>query len=329
MSQTSKVALITGISGQDGSYLAELLLSKGYVVHGIVRRNSTLWNYTRIEHLTSDSTYAERLFLHYGDMADSLSLHSILSEVWPDEIYNLAAQSHVQVSFETPHFTAEVSGVSVLNLLETVRSLKLPARIYQACTSEMYSGDPAFSPQNENTPFWPKSPYGAAKLYGYHIARIYRESYGMFVVNGILFNHESERRGGSFVTRKISLGMRDIVSGKTEHLYLGNLSAKRDWGYAPEYMEAAWRMMQLDTPDDFVIATGETHTVEEFAREACRVAGVNYDEVIRVDKRYFRPNEVDHLCGDASKAKKVLGWEPKVGFLELVEKMVTHDLEDI
>jgi len=326
---TPKVALVTGISGQDGSYLAEILLGKGYVVHGIVRRNSSLWNFARLEHLTKDESLKNRLKLHYGDLTDAASIHQILSESRPDEIYNLGAQSHVQVSFETPYYTAQTSGVGVLNFLEAVRIMGIPARIYQASTSELFSGDPSESPQNEMTPFKPKSPYGVAKLYGFEIARVYRESYGMYIVNGILFNHESERRGGSFVTRKITLGIRDIVSGASDHIELGNLNAHRDWGYAPEYMEAAWMMLQQDKPTDFVIATGVTHTVEDFAREACRLAEIDFEKVVRTNARFHRPNEVDYLCGDASKARAELGWEPRTHFKDLVRIMVKSDLKGI
>jgi GDPmannose 4,6-dehydratase len=249
--------------------------------------------------------------------------------VQPDEIYNLAAQTHVQISFETPIYTAQTTGVGVLNLLEAVCHLGLKSKIYQASTSELYSGDPAQAPQNESTPFRPRSPYGVAKLYGFHIGRVYRESYGMFVSNGILFNHESERRGQNFVTRKITLGIRDILRGKTDKIILGNLDAKRDWGYAPEYVEAMWRMLQQDQPDDFVIATGETHTVREFLEEACRIAGLDPQKVVQIADRYKRPNEVDHLCGDPSKAKRVLGWAPKTTFKDLVRIMVEADLKDL
>lgn len=324
----AKTALITGISGQDGSYLAELLLEKGYTVYGQVRRNSSLWNYTRLEHLTDDPLLSERLILRYGDMTDFPSLMNMLVESKPDEIYNLAAQSHVQVSFETPLYTAQTTGVGVLNLLEAVRILKLSAKVYQASTSELFSGDRNEAPQNEKTPFRPKSPYGVAKLFGAEIARVYRESYGMFITNGILFNHESERRGGNFVTRKITLGVRDVLMGKKSHIALGNLAARRDWGYAPEYMEAAWKMMQQEKPDDYVIATGETHSVEEFSKEACRIAGLDWEKVVEVSEKYKRPNEVEYLCGDASKAARDLGWSPVTKFKDLVRIMVEHDLKD-
>ena len=322
-------AFITGITGQDGSYLAELLLEKGYEVHGLVRRNSTLFNYSRIGHLHGSTVKERKIILHYGDMTDPVSLTHILSNVMPDEIYNIAAQSHVQVSFETPVYTALTSGIGVLNLIEAVRTLKLNSKIYQASTSEMYSGDKSEAPQNELTPFKPKSPYGAAKLYGFEIARIYRERYGMFITNGILFNHESERRGENFVTRKITLGIRDILLKKIEYLTLGNLDARRDWGYAPEYVECMWKMMQQEKLDDFVVATGETHSVKEFVDEACGLVGLETDKVLRVSDQYKRPNEVEYLCGDAAKAKKILGWQPKVKFKELVKIMVTKELDGV
>lgn len=320
-----KKAFITGITGQDGSFLTELLLKKGYEVHGLVRSSSTMHNRSRIEHLLKEH-FGKDLFLSYGDMTDSVSITGILSRVQPDEIYNLAAQTHVQISFETPFYTAQTTGIGVLNLLEAVRHLGIKTKIYQASTSELYSGDPVQAPQNESTPFHPRSPYGVAKLYGFQIGRVYRESYGMFVTNGILFNHESERRGENFVTRKITLGIRDILLGKSDHITLGNLDAKRDWGYAPEYVEAMWLMLQQDKPDDFVIATGETHTVREFLEEACRITGLDAQNVLKIAERYKRPNEVDHLCGDASKAKRVLGWSPKTTFKDLVRIMVEAEI---
>ena len=339
-----KKALITGITGQDGSYLAEMLMKKGYEVHGMVRRSST-FNRHNIEHLfNTKESYSHTL--HYGDMTDIDSLLRIVRETKPDEIYNLAAQSHVRVSFDIPFYTAQSDAIGVLNLLEAVKNMDLHSKIYQASTSELFSGDPQEAPQNERTLFKPKSPYGVAKLYGFEIARIYRESYNMFVVNGILFNHESPRRGENFVTRKISIGLSEIKAGKREKLLLGNLNAKRDWGYAPEYMEAAWMMLQQKTPEDFVIATGETHSVKEFIEEACSVLdiqlvwkgkGVNEKgidkktgkTIIQIDPGYFRPNEVNHLCGDASKAKKKLGWTPKTTFKDLVALMVKADFEKI
>jgi len=325
MAKKTKVAFITGITGQDGTYLAKLLLEKGYEVHGLIRRNSTLYNYDKIDQEIPDHQKNKNLTLHYGDMTDSVSLLTILENTRPDEIYNLAAQSHVRVSFETPLYTAQTTGIGVLNLLEAVRALKLKSKIYQASTSELYSGDPKQAPQNELTPFKPKSPYGVAKLYGFEIARIYRESYGMFISNGILFNHESEIRGESFVTRKITLGICDILLKKEKYITLGNLDAKRDWGYAPEYMEAAWKMLQQKKPDDFVIATGETHSVKEFLIEACKIAGLDWKKVYKINKYYKRPNEVDHLCGDAKKARKVLKWKPKTKFKKLVKIMLESD----
>jgi len=339
-SQKKKKAFITGITGQDGSYLAELLIEKGYEVHGMVRRSST-FNRKNIEHLfNTRESYSHQL--HYGDMTDIDSLLRIIRKVKPDEIYNLAAQSHVRVSFDIPFYTAQSDAIGVLNIIEAVKNLDSKAKIYQASTSELFSGDPKTAPQSEAVPFKPKSPYGVAKLYGYEIARIYRESYGMFIVNGILFNHESPRRSDNFVTRKITVGLNEIAYGTREKLLLGNLNAKRDWGYAPEYMEAAWRMLQQEKPEDFVIATGETHSVRELIEEACKVLeipivwkGKGIDEqginkktgkvIIAIDPGYFRPNEVDHLCGDARKAQKKLGWKPKVTFKELVRIMVEAD----
>lgn len=339
-----KKALITGITGQDGSYLAEFLLSKGYEVYGVVRRSST-FNRHNIEHLFNTRENSSP-FLYYGDMTDIDSLLRIIKSVKPDEIYNLAAQSHVRVSFDIPFYTAQSDAIGVLNLLESVKNLDLNCRIYQASTSELFSGNPLEAPQNEQTAFKPKSPYGVAKLYGYEIARVYRESYGMFVVNGILFNHESPRRGENFVTRKITLGLNEIKEGLREKLYLGNLDAKRDWGYSPEYMEAAWLMLQQDKPEDYVIATGETHTVREFIEESCRVIDIdlewfgdgvnekgrdkkNGNVIIEIDPDYFRPNEVDCLRGDASLAKTKLGWQPKTNFKELVKIMMLADAKKI
>lgn len=339
-----KKALITGITGQDGSYLAELLLSKGYEVHGLVRRSST-FNRSNISHIFNTDEKLEK-YLHYGDMSDINSLIAALELVKPDEIYNLAAQSHVRVSFDIPYYTAQADAIGVLSLLEAVRILGLKSKIYQASTSELFSGDPKEAPQNEKTPFKPRSPYGVAKLYGFEIARVYRESYGMFVCNGILFNHESPRRGANFVTRKIVKGIFDIICGaKKEILHLGNLDASRDWGYAPEYMEAAWLMLQEKTPGDYVIATGETHTVREFAEKVCLKLGVEIEwkgkglnekginkktgkVIIAIDKNYFRPNEVNHLCGDASVAKKILRWKPTTAFDGLVDVMVNAEISE-
>lgn len=336
----AKKALITGITGQDGSYLTEFLIEKGYEVYGLLRRSSS-FNRHRIENVFG--VHQRHTHLLYGDMTDINSLLNVLQKINPDEIYNLAAQSHVRVSFDVPTYTAQADAVGVLNLLEAVRILGLPAKIYQASTSELYSGDPAQAPQNEKTPFKPRSPYGAAKLYGFEIARIYRESYGMFVCNGILFNHESPRRGTTFVTRKITKGVADIVSGKIEKIHLGNLDAKRDWGYAKEYVESMYLMLQQQKADDYVIATGETHTVRECATLAFKHAGMTLEfqgegenekgivketgkVVVEIDPEYFRPNEVEHLCGDASKAKEKLGWAPTTKFEDLIKLMMEAEL---
>lgn len=338
-----KKALITGITGQDGSYLTELLLEKGYEVHGIIRRHSTPCT-ARIDHLLSDVRYDGRLFLHYGDLTDSSNAHTLIREIRPDEVYNLAAQSHVAVSFEVPEYTAEATGVGTLRLLEALRQSGLPIRFYQASTSELFGGLPDTAPQSEATPFYPKSPYGAAKLYSFWITKNYRESYDMFAVNGILFNHESPRRGETFVTRKITLAVARILAGKQEKLSLGNLDAKRDWGFAGDYVEGMWRMLQQDTPDDYVLATNETHTVREFAESSFREAGIEiawrgngvhekgYDAktgrlLVEVDPRFFRPAEVELLWGNPSKAERELGWQRKVSFSELVRMMVQADRE--
>ena len=338
-----KKALITGITGQDGSYLTELLLEKGYEVHGIIRRHSTPCT-ARIDHLLSDVRYDGRLFLHYGDLTDSSNAHTLIREIRPDEVYNLAAQSHVAVSFEVPEYTAEATGVGTLRLLEALRQSGLPIRFYQASTSELFGGLPDTAPQSEATPFYPKSPYGAAKLYSFWITKNYRESYDMFAVNGILFNHESPRRGETFVTRKITLAVARILAGKQEKLSLGNLDAKRDWGFAGDYVEGMWRMLQQDTPDDYVLATNETHTVREFAESSFREAGIEiawrgsgvhekgYDAktgrlLVEVDPHFFRPAEVELLWGNPSKAERELGWRRKVSFSELVRMMVEADRE--
>ncbi|WP_455110485.1 GDP-mannose 4,6-dehydratase [Porphyromonas sp.] len=346
----AKVALITGVTGQDGSYLAELLIEKGYEVHGIIRRSSS-FNTERIEHLyfeqwVRDMKQRRALNLHYGDLTDSSSLIRIIQQIQPDEIYNLAAQSHVKVSFDVPEYTAEVDATGTLRLLEAVRILGLEqrTRIYQASTSELY-GLVQEIPQRETTPFYPRSPYGVAKLYGYWITKNYRESYGMFAVNGILFNHESERRGETFVTRKITLAAARIAQGMQDKLYLGNLDALRDWGYARDYVECMWLMLQHDQPEDFVIATGEQHSVREFTEKAFHEAGIKLrwegsginergiDQatgrvLVEVDPQYFRPAEVETLLGDPSKAKQLLGWNPqKTSFDELVRLMVTHDMD--
>jgi len=346
----TKVALITGITGQDGSYLAEFLLEKNYIVHGIIRRSSS-FNTGRIEHLyiekvIKDMKIKRKLELHYGDMTDSSNLIRLIKEICPDEIYNLAAQSHVKVSFEVPEYTANADGLGTLRLLEAVRFLgfEKKTRIYQASTSELY-GNVTEVPQSETTPFWPRSPYAVAKLYAYWIIKNYREAYNMFAVNGILFNHESERRGETFVTRKITLAAARIAQGTQEKLYLGNLNAQRDWGYAKDYVECMWLMLQHDIPEDFVIATGEMHTVREFCTKSFAEAGIELKwegtginekgidintnkTLIEVDPKYFRPTEVEQLLGDPSKAKKILGWNPtKTSFDQLVKLMVHSDIE--
>ncbi len=320
-----KKALITGITGQDGSYLAELLLSKGYLVHGIIRRAST-FNTGRIDHLYQDPHInGVRLFLHYGDIADSTNLIKLLYRIQPDEIYHLAAQSHVRVSFDIPEYTGDVSGLGTIRILEAVRETGLKAKFYQASSSEMF-GKAQEVPQRETTPFYPRSPYGAAKAYAYWVTVNYRESYGMFACNGILFNHESPRRGETFVTRKITRAIAHIVAGLQDKLYLGNLDAKRDWGYAKEYVEAMWLMLQQDEPDDYVIATGETHSVREILEEAFSYVGLDWRDYVERDLKYFRPAEVDLLVGDASKAKRKLGWEPRTTFRELIRLMVDADM---
>lgn len=320
-----KIALITGITGQDGSYLAELLLHKGYEVHGIIRRAST-FNTARIDHIYTDPHFdSTRLFLHYGDLADSVNLVKLIYDLKPDEVYHLGAQSHVRVSFDIPEYTGDVTGIGTTRILEALRETGSHARFYQASSSEMF-GKVQAVPQTETTPFWPRSPYGAAKMYAYWITVNYREGYGMHASNGILFNHESPRRGETFVTRKISRAVAAIKLGRQEHLYLGNLDAKRDWGYAPEYVEAMWLMLQQDQPDDYVVATNETHTVKEFVEHAFAHVGLDWEKHIKYDPRYERPAEVDLLIGDATKAKKQLHWEPQVRFPELVKIMVDADL---
>ncbi len=320
-----KKALITGITGQDGSYLAEFLLGKGYDVHGIVRRTSTL-SRGRIDEMRSQGNM-KNLHLHYGDLADASSLTKILLSVQPDEVYNLGAQSHVRVSFDIPEYTTDVVYTGVVRLLEAMRETGLEnARFYQASSSEMY-GKVHETPQTETTPFHPRSPYAVAKVAAHHIAVNYREGYDMHISSGILFNHESPRRGENFVTRKITKALAEIVCGKRKKLVMGNLDAKRDWGFAGDYVEAMWMMLQQDKPDDYVIATGETHTVEEFLEAAFKTQGLNWQDYVEQDPRYFRPAEVDLLLGDASKAKEKLGWEPKVKFQGLVEMMVESDLK--
>lgn len=337
--------MITGITGQDGSYLAELLLSKGYEVHGIIRRSSS-FNTGRIEHLYKDPHMKTKLFLHYGDLTDSLNLVSILTQVQPTEIYNLAAQSHVKVSFDMAEYTGDVDALGTLRLLDAIKSCGFlkKVKVYQASTSELY-GKVVEIPQSETTPFYPRSPYGVAKLYSYWIVINYREAYGLFACNGILFNHESPRRGRTFVTRKISRAVAEISEGKTSCLYLGNLNAKRDWGHAKDYVEGMWLILQQDNPEDYVLSTNECHSVREFVEKAFKAIGrsilwegegteeVGKDQygntLVKVDPAYYRPTEVDILLGDSNKARKLLGWSPKVSFDELVEEMVRHDIESV
>ena len=319
-----KKALITGITGQDGSYLAELLLEKGYEVHGIVRRSSQ-FNTGRIDHLYQDShDPTARFFLHFGDLTDGSRLVTLLDKVQPDEVYNLAAQSHVRVSFDEPEFTGLTTGVGSTRLLEAIRMIGLECKYYQASSSEMFGATPP--PQNEDTPFWPRSPYGAAKVYAYWMTRNYREAYGMFATNGILFNHESPRRGETFVTRKITMAVAAIVAGKQELLHMGNLDAVRDWGYAKEYVEAMWLMLQADHPADYVVATGTAYTVKEFLQFSFEHVNLDWQKYVRFDERYLRPAEVDSLIGDPTKAASTLGWTPRVLVPELAKLMVDSDL---
>ena len=319
-----KKAFITGITGQDGSYLAELLLAKGYEVHGLIRRAST-FNTKRIDHLYEDPhAQDKRLFLHYGDLTDGSRLVTLLASIQPAEVYHLAAQSHVRVSFDEPEYTGDTTGMGTTRLLEAIRMIGLDCRFYQASSSEMFGATPP--PQNEDTPFYPRSPYGAAKLYGYWMTRNYREAYDMFAVNGILFNHESPRRGETFVTRKISRAVAAIKLGRQDRLYLGNLDACRDWGYAPEYVEGMWRMLQHDTPADYVIATGTSYSVKDFVARAFDHVGLDWEQYVDYDARYVRPTEVDSLIGDASKATTELGWKAQVHVPELVQIMVDADL---
>lgn len=323
-----KKALITGITGQDGSYLAEFLLEKGYEVHGIIRRSSS-FNTGRIEHLYSDPHLNEtRLYLHYGDLTDSVQLVKLLYDLQPDEIYNLGAQSHVRVSFDIPEYTANVVGLGALRLLEAVRESGIKCKYYQASSSEIF-GKVVETPQKETTPFYPRSPYACAKVFSYWTTVNYRESYNMFASNGILFNHESPRRGETFVTRKITRAIARIKEGLQEKLYLGNLDAKRDWGYAPEFVEAMWLILQHEIPDDFIIATGETHSVREFLEVAFAHVNLDWEKYVEIDPRYFRPAEVDLLIGDATKAREDFGWEPKTKFKELVKIMVDADRADL
>ncbi|MDZ7578802.1 MAG: GDP-mannose 4,6-dehydratase [Candidatus Nanopelagicales bacterium] len=323
MGTDGRRALITGITGQDGSYLAELLLEKGYEVHGLIRRAST-FNTARIDHLYTDPHDPEsRLFLHYGDLTDASRLVTLLRRLEPSEVYHLAAQSHVRVSFDEPEFTGDVTGLATTRLLEAIRAADVPVRFYQASSSEMFGASPP--PQSEDTPFYPRSPYGAAKVYSYWMARNYREAYGLFAVNGILFNHESPRRGETFVTRKISMAAARIAAGLQDELWLGNLDAARDWGYAKEYVEAMWRMLQVDEPDDFVVATGTSHTVRDFVEIAFEHAGLDWEKHVRFDDRYLRPTEVDDLVGDAAKAAAVLRWKPTTMAPDLARLMVDAD----
>ena len=340
----TKTALITGITGQDGSYLAELLLKKGYAVHGVVRRAST-FNRGRIDHLFSDMWHPDaKIYLHYGDLGDSNSLLRILNEVKPDEIYNLAAQSHVGVSFDMPEYTGDITALGTTRLLEALRTSKIPAKFYQASSSELY-GKTTTPIQNEETPFYPRSPYGCAKAYAYYLTKNYRESYGMYAVNGILFNHESPRRGENFVTRKITLSLAKILAGKQERLYLGNLEARRDWGYAPEFVEGMWLMLQQSEPEDYVLATGRTASVREFLELCMKHLNLSYERkgsgkdevyldtktgktIVSLDPLYHRPAEVDFLLGDPSKAKRKLGWEPKITLEDLAKIMLEADCKD-
>jgi len=321
----SKTALLTGITGQDGSYLAELLLHKGYEVHGLIRRAST-FNTDRIEHLYQDPHDPKaRLFLHYGDLANGEQLNNLIYNIQPDEVYHLGAQSHVRVSFDTPEYTGDVTGLGTTRLLEAIRRSGIKTRYYQASSSEMFGA--AEPPQSETTPFRPRSPYACAKAYSFWMAANYREGYGLFTCNGILFNHESPRRGETFVTRKITRAIANILAERQKKLYLGNLKAKRDWGYAPEYIEGMWLMLQQGKPDDYVLGSGASHSVQEFLEEAFTYVDLDWKEYVETDKRYFRPTEVDCLLADASKARKQLGWEPKVSFEELVRIMVDADME--
>jgi len=320
-----KKAFITGITGQDGSYLAEFLLGKGYEIHGLIRRAST-FNTDRIDHLYKDFHDPEaKVYLHYGDLAVSGQLTDLLNDIKPDEIYHLGAQSHVRVSFDMAEYTGDVTGLGTLRLLEAIRKSGVKSRFYQASSSEMFGAAPP--PQSEATLFQPQSPYAAAKVYAYYIVKNYREAYGIFAANGILFNHESPRRGETFVTRKITRAAARIKLGLQDKLFLGNLEAKRDWGFAGDYVEAMWIMLQQDKPDDYVIATGETHSVREFAQQVFRKLDLDYEKYVAIDKRYFRPTEVDVLLGDATKAKKQLSWQPRIGFEALIDMMVAADME--
>ena len=322
-----KKAFVTGITGQDGSYLAELLLAKGYEVHGLIRRSST-FSTSRIDHLYVDPHQSgTRLFLHYGDLSDSSQLTNLIYSVQPEEIYHLGAQSHVRVSFDIPEYTGDITGLGTTRILDTIRKSGVKARFYQASSSEMFGG--ASPPQNENTVFRPRSPYAAAKVYAFWMTVNYRDGYNLYATNGILFNHESPRRGQTFVTRKITRAIAEILAKRQQYLFLGNLKAKRDWGYAPEYVDAMWRILQQEKPSDYVIGTGETHSVEEFLREAFEYAGLDWKERVKIDQKYFRPTEVELLEADASRARKELDWEPKITFKELVRIMVDADMEAV
>lgn len=324
----SKKAFITGITGQDGSYLAEFLLEKEYEVHGLIRRSSS-FNTKRIDHIFKDPhEKGVKLYLHYGDLNDASSINKILREIQPDEIYHLGAQSHVRVSFDIPEYTSEITALGTLRILEAIRDLKIKTKFYQASSSEMF-GNATETPQNEDTPFLPRSPYAISKVYAFWMVVNYREAYNLFACNGILFNHESPRRGRTFVTRKITYGIAKILHNLQKKIYLGNLDAKRDWGYAKEFVEAMWLMLQQDEPDDYVIATGETHSVREFLEEAFSYSDLNWQDYVEIDERYFRPTEVDVLVGDATKAKKKLGWHPKTKFRDLVHLMVDSDIENV
>ena len=323
-SKTRKVALIFGITGQDGSYLTELLLGKGYEVHGVIRRSSSI-NTSRIDHIYQDPHVKKRdLILHYGDLTDSSSINGILRLVRPNEIYNLGAQSHVRVSFDKPEYTVETIAMGTLRILEAIRGVNYDTKFYHASSSEQF-GDVLETPQSESTPFNPQSPYAIAKTFAYQLTRNYRDAYGLFACNGILFNHESPRRGETFVTRKITMAVANIVAGKQDTLYLGNLNAKRDWGFAGDYVEAMWLMLQQESPDDYVVATGETHSVKDFLDAAFEYVGLDWNDYVKIDPKYFRPTEVDILQGDASKARKKLGWKPRTSFRQLVEMMVEED----
>lgn len=318
-------ALITGITGQDGSYLAEFLLDKGYEVHGIIRRSST-FNTSRIDHIYKDPHVKQvKLFLHYGDLSDSGQISEIIYNIKPDEIFHLGAQSHVRVSFDIPEYTSDITALGTIRLLEAIRRTRIKTKFYQASSSEMFGNSPA--PQNENSPFMPQSPYAASKVYAYWMTVNYRNAYKIFACNGILFNHESPRRGETFVTRKITRGLANIISGKDNKIFLGNLDAKRDWGFAPEYVEIMWKMLQQDKPVDYIIGTGKTHSVKDFLKEAFSYLNLNWNDYVEIDTRYYRPLEVEHLLANPSKARKELGWNPKISFKDLIKIMVDYDLE--